>query len=272
MTRKYSTRIFTVIVALIYLQGCATPYVIDKARGIKPISYRVESAWIDSKNQEFVLCLIDQTGLHKDKIDRFLIRIPKDIINSGGNSYIDYGRREVSVFLEETNWWNFSSYAERKDIRVYDLNIGVKKSCDSVSTNFNNLEVINSPQDINFEEALSFAGISISEKIKTHKPFAVFVEDPIYDVEFSDSIYICDRALKQPCLYLLSKPSFNSEGEIGHSAKNSYSEILSINRLVWESDKQPLWYMAIPFSIAIDAAILMTMLIIIGCAGGCGAG
>jgi hypothetical protein len=99
MIRNSCTRIFTFILSLIYLQGCATTYVIDQARGIKPISYGIESAWIDSKNQEFVLCLLNKTGLHKKNIDHFLIRIPKDIINTGGSDNIDYNRRDVSKLL-----------------------------------------------------------------------------------------------------------------------------------------------------------------------------
>ncbi len=118
---------------------------------------------------------------------------------------------------------------------------------------------------MDFKEALSFTGNLIDEKIKTHEPFAVFVADPVYDVNFSDSIYICEKSLKQPCLYLLNKSTNYSEDEVGHSMKKSYSELLSVNRLVWESDKQPLWYIALPFSIAIDAAIVMTIILVFNC-------
>ncbi|OAI03497.1 hypothetical protein A1353_14350 [Methylomonas methanica] len=272
MTRNLSTRIFTLFLGLIYLQGCATPYVLDQARGIKPISYGVENAWIDSKNQEFVLCLQDKTGLHKNKMDHFLIRIPKDIIAEEGNDSIDYHRRDVLKITGETNWWGFSSYADRDDIRVYDLSITLKNSCENVPTNFSKLDVMEPSKRMDFKEALSFTGSVIDEKIKTHKPFAIFVADPIYDVTLSDSIYICERSLKQPCLYLINKSTNYSEAEDGNSMEKSYSELLSINRIVWELDKRPLWYIALPLSIAIDAAIVMTIILIIGCAGGCGAG
>ncbi len=269
MIRNSCTRIFTFILSLIYLQGCATTYVIDQARGIKPISYGIESAWIDSKNQEFVLCLLDKTGLHKKNIDHFLIRIPKNIINTGGSDNIDYNRRDVSKLTGETNWWGLSSHADREDILVYDLNITIINSCESVPTNFSKLDVIEPSKKMDFKEALSFTGSLIDEKIKTHEPFAVFVADPVYDVNFSDSIYICEKSLKQPCLYLLNKSTNYSVDEVGHSIKKSYSELLSVNRLVWESDKQPLWYIALPFSIAIDAAIVMTIILVIVSAGGC---
>lgn len=272
MIRNYYTRIFAFILSLIYLQGCATPYIINQARGIKPISYGIESAWIDSNNQEFVLCLLDKTGLHKKNIDHFLIRIPKDIINAGGSNNIDYDRRDVSKLTRETNWWGLSSHADREDIRVYDLNITIKNSCESVPKNFRKLDVIEPSKKMDFKEALSFTGSLIDEKVKTDEPFAVFVADPVYDVTFSDSIYICEESLNQPCLYLLNKSTNYSEDKVGHSMKKSYSELLSVSRLVWESDKQPLWYIALPFSIAIDAVIVMTIILVIGCAGGCGAG
>lgn len=276
MYKNYCTRIFTFILSLIHLQGCYTPYVIDKARGINPVSYgiesawrgintvsyRIESAWIDSKNQEFLLCLLDKTGFHKNKIDHFLIRIPKDIVNAGGNDYIDYDRRGVSKLSGETNWLGFSSYTDREDILVYDLNITVNNSCNSAPTNLKKLDVIEPSQKMDFKEALSFTGSLIDEKIKTYEPFAVFVADPVYDDTLSDSIYICEKSLKQPCLYLLSKSTNYSEGEVGRSINKSSLELLSVYRLVWESDKQPLWYIALPFSIAIDAAIVMTVILV----------
>lgn len=75
-------KIFTVLISLVYLQGC-TLQVIDKARGIEKTELpqsTIDSFSIDDKTQEYILCLTNNSDSKKHQIPKFSLKIPKNLI------------------------------------------------------------------------------------------------------------------------------------------------------------------------------------------------
>lgn len=258
-------RILSLLFTTMFLQGCvATSYVIDKAkRNFNFFPIDVESARFDDAQKEFVLCVIDLSDAQKKGGGRFKIKIPQDIIEKGGNDRFSLRRTFV---LEEVKKGDklderFQSYKYRETIHAYDLSdkflsTNAEGQCKGALNPPGNIVILRVPNDISPDDAMLFKGEAINRLIAKKKPFVVFVHDNLIPKKFGDQfqpqLSPCEHQ-HHSCLMLVTKPQSDAAyPESTTEQKIVFSEILSITGTV---QPKPVWYMLIPFSIALDAAI-----------------
>lgn len=264
-------KIFTLLLALIYLQGCATIKVIDLARGIKSTNYKIEDAWIDNQENEYNICISDVTGLHHDNDGKYALKIPVVIQGNEDQKLISYEHRKVLELSKNHYWWSYTNFDDREDVKVYDLDVIVKDKCKQRYEYSENIKTFKAFENIDFIDAMLFKGESIREELKNNNKFLVYIPNSRYmpqdspDVSNSD-FYICEISSNEPCLYIVAAPNIYDRSS--YHLDKEQAKIYSIKQLVWESDKNLMWYLVIPFSLTLDLMIGSIILIGIGLAGG----
>lgn len=184
---------------------------------------------------------------------------------------VDYDKREVIELINQPHWWS-DSYKERNDIQVYDLSIIAESTCDDAK-NLKSFQILTSPSDISSKNALGFNGKIIENMIQKTQPFLIFVPDPEPNVfRYPTQQSACQIHQGHPCLLIIN-PLVNKSNikQTDNIKSSNVSEILSVNEIVWTSEKKPIWYLAVPFSFALDITIAGTLLLFLGLAGGAGA-
>ena len=261
-------RLTTLIVAIIYLQGCTTMKVIDLAKGIEKGaisgSADVEAIWNDHLQNEFIICMIDHGNFPNKRGDRYMLRIPNNVKENGER--VEFEQRTISELKPkgEQHWWSWSLYQDRSNVKVYDISVVVDDySCIDPKASWNKIRTLKAPMQITYDEALLYRGETIKQMVAMHEPFLIFTTRRKND-PYSIFETVCAFSKEiNPCLLLVSKTHIQDR----ENPQIYYDEILSVDQLIWTSEPKPLWYLTIPFAVVADVVIITTILFVLGSMG-----
>lgn len=263
-------RLKAFIVAVIYvLQGCATTRVIELAQGIDKSNIQasadVEAIWNDSIQHEFIICMIDQGKFPNKKGDRYMFRIPKNLISQEPSERVKFEPRTISELKPELeqHWWD-SLYRNRNDVKVYDLSIVVDdNNCIKPKASWNSIQVLKAPQQLTSDEAIYFRGEAIKMMNAAHEPFLIFSPQPPPVGETETVCSLSGSEEGDHCLLLVASTQIK---DIENPATH-FDVIFSVKQLIWTSEPKPIWYLAMPFAVITDAVIIGAALMLIGAGG-----
>lgn len=249
-------------VAVFYLYGC-TAKVIELAKGIKESeisnSAVVNSAWLDPVQNEFIICMIDY-GNFPNKVDHYLLSIPKDLIDQEENEKIEFVQRTIlePAPEKENSWWSLF-LRERKDIKVYDLTLYPNYHCVEPKKNWDKVAIVKAPKDLTSDEVLYFRGDTINKNLSKNLPFLVFAFAPDSRFINASQKNVCKLTgiseRQPPCFLLVSRIQLQDK----YNPQLKYNEILSVERFIWGLNPKPLWYLALPFAVIADFVIIGLM-------------
>ncbi len=257
-------------VAFCYLQGCATPAVWKATQGVEksemPMNASVESVWQDPALQEYILC-IDDSVVRQDKTkNRFTLRIPENLISQGESGLYEFKKLQVlePKPKEEQSWWS-GKLQDRENVLAYKLTLPIENGCTSPKPNWRKLSVLNVPKDIKSDDAFLFQGEKLQQSLVKNEPFMVvgtfktYEESQTTTLERTGQFSVCHGIKSVPCFILVSKT-------VPQNGNNRYasSELLIPDELIWSSNPEPLWYMALPFAVIADTVIISAAALALG--------
>ncbi|MGR8940518.1 MAG: hypothetical protein ACU83P_02910 [Gammaproteobacteria bacterium] len=232
-----------------------TSIVIDKAQGVIDLPTSVDSAYFDNSRHEFVICI---SGTSNEAPEKSSIIISDKIIADDGD---DRGSISRKTLKDETksHWWG---YEDRKDLQVYQLKTRVLEGCRPESKSGINVPIIRAPDMGDPMSLLRFKGNLIESTLEKNSPFVIFIPSDsvpssnLYPNKFS-SCEIVDKG--QSCLLIVLKPNayIDPRGETG------FSELLTVVELTSAKNANALWYLALPFSVAVDTSIDLILIMTI---------
>ncbi len=261
----FAYQLLCLLLITLSIQGCVTPIVIDKARGLVDFPTEIEKAQYDLEHKQFVICV---SGAFDDAPEKYSIIVSENVILNNGDNRNSISRKSMDDQKKE-HWWG---YEERNNLHTYWLKSQVKTGCANSSTSDINLPIIRASVSGIMDTPdplVNFTGDLIDSALVKNTPFAVYIPSSSLPRQpfFSNDLSPCEIKKKQhPCLLIVTKPKVDE-----NSKEGKYTELLSVKEIINSDHAKPLWYVALPLSVVLDVAIITTITVVIA-AGSMGGG